>query len=1277
MVSFAEEPEGASEPEAIEAVEIEETNEAAGEAATTEYADVSAEQPEVATDADAEELETLEIEAGAAAYFDVPYVATYYFNPRPLPTDNVQIPLYLTDNEQSEYLKEDTSKKLDLIYTLDGVEKTISNIPLGDYTLTLGKLSAGNHVFSVQVLDKTTGMKSHKLYNDLWVGTWTSKVYTMTTADLTKYKINAKDSTNATDLVNTRDGLNQLFKDVKAAGYTEIKLLPNSTFRINGEDTNRKKAIDIPSNFTVDMNQSTFVLNPILTDQSYVQTQNAKVTPSAVGCLVSFDNTVDSHLKNGTLIGDRTARINIGLESDKANKDCMGEAINTVVFTGGKYCSISNLTIKETTGHTVVKFYRWGEEIFLSGYTRTAIFDGKEVSAANCSTSDYMDLSKLIARNASESELYMGENYMYVGHPQGYRGIYGDSAIVYVSFYDANKKYLETVTGYQYRKMQIPNGAKYARVTLLGTSFTERDNSNPDTWGGTVSIYGKHFGDYFEFTDIDFVDTRTCALAPANCNNLLVEGCTYTRCGNSITPAAVDFEDGAQECQDVYYLNNEVKVASGTMSLIDNYGFNHIFIGNKNHSYEIRNRVVGALVTGIADQAGEKSTIRLVHGDKMHAAYGRIMNNNLAMVTTTDIVSYDSTGKPVHEPNPVDIIIKDCNFAGGNLSSVPTCTTYLRCNFNKIDASNAKLVKCNLQFGSSIGAELYCYDCNIKSMDGSTSQLNWNQGANATRVFENCKFLGKTVPNKFLATGTFKNCEFEDISITAWASGKSNEEKVVFDGCTINSTGGYFFELGPIASYIGYSDVTFKNCTINHTGKNLVQLTAKPTTGSQLVFDNCTINKTSGVLVTSFDSYNLEGATNIGYNITFMDTPINSAVTVDSSKVNPAVIKIAHSETSKKNGILTENGKIYYYINDVKQTGWQTVGGKKYYFGTDYAAKTGLQTISSKVYYFDTNGVMQIGLKTVSGKVYYFGTDGIAKTGWQTVSNNKYYFGTDGVAKTGLQTIESKKYYFNTSGVMQTGWQTISSKKYYFGTDGAMQTGWQTISSKKYYLGTDGAMLTGWQTIDNKKYYLGTNGIMVTGTVTIDDKTYEFDSNGVFVKEIVEEEPAPELKNGFVEEAGKTYYYVDDVKQLGWKKIDSVWYYFGADGVMATKKWVSYSGDWYYFNADGTMATNKWVAYSGDWYYFGSNGIMVTNKWVSYKGDWYYFGDDGAMATDKWIAYKGDWYYFGADGIMVATKWVLYKDKWYYFDASGIMVTGTQTINGKQYTFNSNGVWVK
>ena len=40
----------------------------------------------------------------------------------------------------------------------------------------------------------------------------------------------------------------------------------------------------------------------------------------------------------------------------------------------------------------------------------------------------------------------------------------------------------------------------------------------------------------------------------------------------------------------------------------------------------------------------------------------------------------------------------------------------------------------------------------------------------------------------------------------------------------------------------------------------------------------------------------------------------------------------------------------------------------------------------------------------------------------------------------------------------------------------------------------------------------------------------------------------------------------------------------------------------------------------------------------------------------------------------MVTGWVLSGNSWYYLSSGGEMVTGTKTIGGKEYIFDSNGV---
>lgn len=762
----------------------------------------------------------------ASGYFKMPYVSTYYFNPKPSINDNIQIPIYITDYEQSEYLNNDTSVTLDIIYEVDGVSKTISNVPLGNYTLTIGQLSEGKHIVAIQTYDKRNGLKSHKLYNDLWVvnpATYEiseKKTYYMTEEDLATYKINNQNSSDETDLVNTREGLSKLFADKQAEGFRKIVLV-KGTYRINGEDPTeqRMKSIFIPSYFTVDMNGSTFKLNTISYDRYY-----GEKDPNASGNIVKMENVVDAHLINGILEGDRWERQELGLEPGGK-----GEPINTITINGGKYCSIENLTIKNTTGHTVFTQGLWGPILTIYEYSNIAIINGEVKNDPNCRTSKMMDLTEIINYSSDE-------DYMFVGHPEGNRGIKGDSAFIYVNFYDSNQQYMETVEGMQYRKMLIPTGAKYARVTILGTKVsTTRNNED------TLSIFVKEYGEYHEFKNLDFYDTRTTAMSPSTCCNLLIEGCTYTRVGSRITPAIADFEDGWEECQDVYYINNtELERAEGnTGSIIDNTGYNHIYENCLNHDITIRYRVIGAVVRNMNDR---NTSIEYQIGTEKRGKFGRIYNNDCGNIS----VKYKAVENTDIEP--VNFKIKDCTITSikDNTNSYTNAVfgkvVYENCTFTYFGGGNATFVGCTIQLTQEpIYENVYFKDCTFLGMD--TGKVNLWGVRYQNRVFENCKFTGKTpLTNYNLYDGTFIGCEFDDLTMIACTH--DSADTILFEDCIINSSYNIFLDIGPY----GYSapapiNLTFKNCVINHTGNTLIYMTSETTDGSQVLFENCTVNK--------------------------------------------------------------------------------------------------------------------------------------------------------------------------------------------------------------------------------------------------------------------------------------------------------------------------------------------------------------------------------------------------------------------------------------------------
>lgn len=130
------------------------------------------------------------------------------------------------------------------------------------------------------------------------------------------------------------------------------------------------------------------------------------------------------------------------------------------------------------------------------------------------------------------------------------------------------------------------------------------------------------------------------------------------------------------------------------------------------------------------------------------------------------------------------------------------------------------------------------------------------------------------------------------------------------------------------------------------------------------------------------------------------------------------------------------------------------------------------------------------------GKWYYY-IDGVMQTGWQLDNGKWYFMNGAGVMQTGWLYISNVWYYFNSNGAMVTGWQKISGVLYYFNEDGKMLTGWQEIASRWYYFNTEGAACIGWQDINGSRYYFDSTGAMATGKYRVDGVGYLFNDKGV------------------------------------------------------------------------------------------------------------------------------------------------------------------------------------
>ena len=123
------------------------------------------------------------------------------------------------------------------------------------------------------------------------------------------------------------------------------------------------------------------------------------------------------------------------------------------------------------------------------------------------------------------------------------------------------------------------------------------------------------------------------------------------------------------------------------------------------------------------------------------------------------------------------------------------------------------------------------------------------------------------------------------------------------------------------------------------------------------------------------------------------------------------------------------------------KSGWRTFGNKTYYFNKKSYAMTGLQKIGKSRYIFNSKGVLQKGWIKYK-KHWYYGSvkkKGKLLTGWQTIGGKRYYISVKKLYRlTGFQYIGKKTYYFNSKGVQQRQNQVINGKRLIFNSNGTV-----------------------------------------------------------------------------------------------------------------------------------------------------------------------------------------------------------------------------------------------
>ena len=322
-------------------------------------------------------------------------------------------------------------------------------------------------------------------------------------------------------------------------------------------------------------------------------------------------------------------------------------------------------------------------------------------------------------------------------------------------------------------------------------------------------------------------------------------------------------------------------------------------------------------------------------------------------------------------------------------------------------------------------------------------------------------------------------------------------------------------------------------------------------------------------------------------------------------------------------------------VEEVDKDGWQKENGQWRYYENKKAV-TNWKKIAGRWYYFNQDGVMLS--DTVYDDYLLSKSGAMVEDSWVKI-DDKWYFAT------------------NSGKIIRNKWEKINGAWYCFDESGAMLT--NTVYND-YLLQSSGAMHEkGWLKMDEKWYYATDSGKIIRNKwEKINGSWYRFDESGIMLSKTIYNDYLLKTSGAMAEK--------------DWVHLDEKWYYATDSGKAIRDKWEKINGSWYSFHKDGDMLSSQWK----EKYYLKDSGAMAQSEWFFDKkyDSWFYLKSDGAYAENQW---QGS-YYLKSYGYMAKNEWIFDKsyNAWYYLKEDGVYVTGNFTINGKNYSFQSNGKWI-
>ncbi len=435
---------------------------------------------------------------------------------------------------------------------------------------------------SVQIIPEITVTKTPKATADA------SKYTREYVIDPAKFGI-FNDGTHA---VETSKGLNAALQQAKADGANRI-VFPKGTYLINEADPivlDHKDTI-------IDLNGAT------------LQIQTNGLPKYAVIDIVHGAENL--RLTNGKIVGDRDTH-------DYKTTPGTHEWGACIHFTAGVNLEVDHMLLTKATGDgasTEVHGSRTRPEMLarimhsvVAAHLEPGSFSDQGVKA---------DSTQKI-RTIEPYDMTACKGEFELGYAGGYAGFPFIKSRVYQAYFlDADRKFLEKKQCLQYRKVTVPDQAKYAHF-----EFNQPDVSDEPAHAGAVKggwlVRITNFTPPREvhFHHNELSENRRLGLAFTGGQRWVIEENRFDRNGGTNPAFGVDFEDGSEYMHDIVFRKNtfqdnkggDLVVCAGSELLFeDNIFQKTVITWGRPHNYTFRNNIFNGGVVEFVTRTGVAS----------------------------------------------------------------------------------------------------------------------------------------------------------------------------------------------------------------------------------------------------------------------------------------------------------------------------------------------------------------------------------------------------------------------------------------------------------------------------------------------------------------------------------------------------------------------------------------------------------------------------------------------------------------------------------------------